>query len=50
MLCRNRRVHAEYELNDFNSNLPRRWAPFCIQVGLLDLGGFKGLELLVIKC
>lgn len=50
VLCRNRRVHAEYELNDFNSNLPKRWAPFCVQVGLLDLGGFKGLELLVIKC
>ena len=50
MLCSNRRVHAEYELNDFNSNLPKRWAPFCVQVGLLDLGGFKGLELLVIKC
>ena len=50
MLCRSRRVHAEYELNGFNSNLPKRWAPFCVQVGLLDLGGFKGLELLVIKC
>ena len=50
MLCSKRRVHSEHELNDFNSNLPKRWAPFCVQVGLLDLGGFKGLELLVIKC
>ena len=38
------------ELNDFNSNLPKRWAPFCVQVGFLDPGGFKGLELLAIKC
>ena len=50
MLCSKRRVYSEHELNDFNSNLPKRWAPFCVQVGLLDLGGFKGLELLVIKC